>query len=281
MSAPIDLPRPTRRRLVVFWVVAVVLLALLLGEVLADRPLYLLVPVTVWGGWGFSGEFTAHSVHTLMVSLTYWAAIVGIAAQLRRPERQIGGAWLYAGTGVVVLGVMLALGAVPAEAVPILTAVLVFAVLAFIAHPSPLKAKFRPAEQPSIRLAGLVAIAAVPLIVFAVNSFGIHAASGPGDEHFEFGHWAFMGIYPILTIVLGAVATSKVPGWRLPGWYAAILVFAHAMVSLVVPSASALGTVWAVLAAAWAVAFVGLIEFEHRSAKGVATRPLPAPQPAV
>lgn len=265
-TATVDpsLPKASRRRLIGFWVVAVLFLFLLLGDFLANMPGYFLVPVTVWGGWGFSAEMGAHSVHTLMVSLTLWAAVVGVAMQTRRPQQQIGAAYVYTIVGFVTLGAMLALGAVPAEAVPFLAGAMVFAVIAFVAHPSPLAAKFRPIAKPSIVLGGLMLIAAIPLIAFSVDSFGIFGASGPGDEHYDFGHWAFMGIYPIVTILLGAVAASKVSGWRVPGWTAAVLVFAHGLVSLTVPSASAIGTPWALLALAWAIAFAAAVEVEAR-----------------
>jgi hypothetical protein len=270
LSARPELPRPSRRRLVVFWVVAVALVALLLGETLADRPTYLLIPITVWGGWGMSADVPGHSIHTLMVSLLYWAVIAGVLVQLRRPEGQIGGAWTYGVVAIVTLLVMLGLGAVPAEALPILTGVLVFAALAFLAHPSPLRAKFRPVERPSLLLAGLVAVAAVPLLFFSVDSFAIHAASGPGDEHFEFGHWAFMGIYPVVALLVGAAAAVKVSGWRLPGWIAGVLVLGHGLVSLFAPAASALSTTWSVLAIAWGIALIGAVEFEARRRSDVA-----------
>jgi hypothetical protein len=267
-TATVDtsLPRPSRRRLISFWIIAVLFLFLLLGEFLMEMPGYFLVPVTVWGGWGFSAEMTHHSVHTFMVSLTLWAAVAGVAFQTRRPQQQIGAAYTYAIVGFVTLAAMLALGAVPSEAVPILLGAMVFAVITFVVHPSPLAAKIRRLAKPSVVLGGLVLVAAVPLLIFAFGSsaFAAWFASGPGDEHYDFGHWAFMGIYPIVTILLAAVATMKVSGWRVPGWTAAVFVFGHGLVSLVVPSASALGTIWALLAMAWGIAFAAAVEMEAR-----------------
>lgn len=267
-TATVDtsLARPSRRRLISFWIVAVLFLFLLFGDFLMNMPGYFLVPVTVWGGWGFSADMGQHSVHTLMVSLTLWGALAGVAVQARRPQQQIGGAYIYGIGGVVILGAMLALGAVPAEAVPFLVGALVFSVIAFVAHPSPLAAKFRPIAKPSVVLGALVLVAAVPLLIYAFgnSAFSAWFASGPGDEHYDFGHWAFMGIYPIVTILYGAVATMKVSGWRVPGWTAAVFVFGHGLVSLAVPSASALGTIWALLAMAWAVAFAAAVEMEAR-----------------
>jgi hypothetical protein len=263
-----SLPRPTRRRLVVYWIVAVVFLFLLTGRFLAEMPAYFLVPVTVWGGWGMSAEIPTHNVHSLMLALTMWVIIFGVAVQVHRPERRIGSAYVYAIAGVVVLGSMLALGAVPAEAVPILAGAAAFSVAAFLAHPSPLAAKFRSIGSPNALLAALLGVAVIPLLAFSVDSFATHLASGPGDEHYEFGHWAFMGIYPIVAILVGAVSAVKVSGWRLAGWVAAILVASHGLVSLVAPAASALGTLWSVLAIAWGGAVAVVVELEARRPAG-------------
>ncbi len=281
MLDPVELPRPSRRRLIVFWLAAATFLVLVVGQRLAEEPTYFLVPITVWGGWGLSADHPDHTVHTLLVSLLYWVNIVGVGVQLRRPERQIGGAYVYGLGAFVLLAALLAIGAVPADMVPILIGVMVFSGIAFVAHPSPLGAKFRPVERPSLLLAGMVALAAIPLVVFSVDSFGIHLASGPGDEHFELGHWAFMGVYPIVAILLGGVAAAKVSGWRLPGWVAAVFVGAHGLASLIVPSASAVGTLWAGLAVGWAVAFVIAIESEARAGRAHATEPQVTAQPAI
>jgi hypothetical protein len=273
------LPRPSRRRLIAFWVVTALFMLLLLGPLFAERPWYLLVPATVWGGWGPAGDFPSHTVHMTLVSLIHWVAIAGVVAQLHRPERQIGGAWMYGAAGVVTLAAMIGLGAVPAEMLPVLVAVMVSAGAAFVLHPSPLAAKVRPITRPSLVIGGIVAVAAIPMVVSSVDSFGVHLASGAGDEHFEFGHWAFMGVYPIVTLLLGGVAAAKISGWRLPGWTAAVLVLAHATTSLAVPSASALSTPWAVAALIWAVALVVAVEAEARRRPALA--PSARVEPAV
>lgn len=39
----------------------------------------------------------------------------------------------------------------------------------------------------------VLALAAVPLVVYSFGQLQIHLGSGAGDEHFEFGHWVVMG----------------------------------------------------------------------------------------
>jgi len=79
-----------------------------------------------------------------------------------------------------------------------------------------------------------------------------------------------MGIYPIVTLLMATVATLKVSGWRLPGLFAGALVIAHGLASLVLPAASALSTLWAVLALLWGVAFVVAVEREARASVSAA-----------
>lgn len=259
-----DAAKPSRVRLIVFWVVAVVFLFLLLGDILQTRAWYMLVPFTIWGGWGEAGNYMHHSVHMVTVAVLHWAIIAAVAAQLVRPQQRIGAAWSYLILAGVTLAIALVVAELPPEAVPILIGVLVFAIIAFVVHPSAMSAKITPVDKQSPLLWALVAVAAIPLLVFAADQFAINAASGPGDEHWEFGHWTFMGIYPIVTILLGAVSALKFSGWRLPGWLAGIMVLFHALTSLIVPAASALSTLWAILALLWAIVFIGAIEREAR-----------------
>lgn len=264
-----QLPRPSTKRLVLFWIVAVVFVLLLLSDILQSRPWYLLVPITVWGGWGEVGQHPSHAIHMLMVALLHWAIIAAVLAQLSRPERRVGSAWTYLILGFVTLTIALTMAELPPEAVPILIGVLIFSVIAFVVHPAPVRAKFATVARPSRVLGLLLIVAAVPLILFALDNFALQAASGPGDEHWEFGHWTFMGIYPIVTLLIGAVAASKVSGWRLPGWIAGAMVALHGLGSLVLPGASALGTVWAIAAIVWGVGFIVAVEAEAGQAKGV------------
>ncbi|MEX0868441.1 MAG: hypothetical protein WD011_02100 [Nitriliruptoraceae bacterium] len=264
-----------------FWIVAIIFVALLLSDIVQTRPWYLLVPVTVWGGWGEVGAYPSHAIHMLMVALIHWAVIAAVVAQVVRPQQRIGAAWSYVILGVVTLGIALAYANLPPEAVPILSGVLVFSLLAFIVHPSPMRAKFRSVAPPSRVLLALVVAAAVPLAMFAIDSFGTQLASGPGDEHFDFGHWTFMGIYPIVTVLIGLVAAFKVSGWRLPGWIAGVFILAHGLGSLLVTAASALRTVWAIAAVVWGVGFIIAIEAEANQARQVRRADAVPPTPDV
>ena len=112
-------------------------------------------------------------------------------------------------------------------------------------------------------------VAAVPLAVYAVGQLRIQLGSGLGDEHFEFGHWVVMGVYGLLAPFLGAVAASKVSGWRFPLWVSGLMVAALGVASLGISAVSQLRAPWAVLAIVWGAAFIVAGEREARVGAGV------------
>ncbi len=67
--------------------------------------------------------------------------------------------------------------------------------IAFVAHPSTWRAKFTSIAPPSRWLFGLVAVAAMPLVLYAIGQLDIHTSSGTHDEHYEFGHWVVMAMH--------------------------------------------------------------------------------------
>jgi hypothetical protein len=244
-----------RWRTITFWVLMVVLLFLHLGE----RPQMLTWLVTSFGG-GHDG----HEIHTFAQGVIGWTVIAAVAMNLRATARQVGAAWVYGLISVLAFAMFLALADLPPEVVPIVAAVLVVGLVAFLAHPSSLRAKFRPVEPPSRSLLGLIAVAAVPLVVYAAGQLSIHAGSGPHDEHYQFGHWIVMAVYALTVIPIGLVAAFKVPGWRFPAWVAGAVVGLLGVASLGINAVSQLSTPWALAAITWAVAFVGVAEREAR-----------------
>jgi hypothetical protein len=118
----------------------------------------------------------------------------------------------------------LLLGDLPAELVPILAAVLVVGILAFLAHPSRLRDRLRPVGPASLTMLGMLALAAIPLLVYGFNQIAIYRASGPGDEHWEFGHWIIMAVYAFAVLPIAAIAGLRVSGWRSPAWTAGLMV---------------------------------------------------------
>jgi hypothetical protein len=265
-----------RWRLITFWVLLVVLLFLYLGE----RPQQLGFVVTAFGGFP-AGAGATHEFHWFAQGVVAWVIVAAVLAQLRRPAAQMGAAWVYGIVAVLTFGLVLSLADLPAEVVPIVLAATVIAALAFLAHPSPLRARLAPVAPRSRVLLLLAAVAAVPFTVYAVGQFDIHLSSGPLDEHHEFGHWIVMGAYGLLVPILAAVAASKVSGWRFPLWVAGAMSVALGVGSLGITAVSQLTTLWSLLAIAWGVVFVGVGELEAARVGPVEASTAPERRPSV
>jgi len=268
--------RPVRRwRLITFWVLMVTLLFLHLGE----RPEQLSFIITAFGDLP-EGAGATHEIHFLAQGVLAWVILAAVAAQLRRPAAQVGAAWVYGIVTVLAFTLFLALADLPAEVVPIVLAAIVIAVIAFVAHPSSWRARFTPIAAPSRVLLGLVAIAAVPMVIYAAGQLSIHASSGPHDEHHTFGHWIVMAAYALVVPLLGAVAASKVAGWRFPLWAAGLMTAALGVGSLGITAVSQLSTTWSVAAIMWGTVFIWIGEREAlqpgREASAAEARPDPS-----
>ncbi len=246
-----------RWRLITFWVLLLVLLFLHLGE----RPQQLGFPVTAFGGFPV-GEGATHEIHWFAQGVFAWTIVAAVAVQLRRPAEQIGAAWVYGVGTIVAFAMVLGLADLPAEVVPIVAAATVIAGIAFVAHPSTWRAKFTSVAPPSRWLFALVAVAAIPLVLYAIGQLDIHTSSGPHDEHYEFGHWVVMAVYALLVPLFGAVAAWKVSGWRFPLWVAGLMSIALGIGSLGITAVSQLSTLWSLLAIGWGIAFIVVGERE-------------------
>jgi hypothetical protein len=256
------LERPTteattpRWRLVAFWLLMAVLLVLHLGE----RPQMLAFPFVAFDG----GDHAGHEIHMFAQGVFAWLVLAAFAVHLRRPAARIGALWSITLGTVVAFGLFAVFADLPPEVVPILVAAIAVAVLAFLAHPAPLRAKVASVDRPSPALGGLAVVAAVPLAAYAVGQLGIHLGSGPADQHYEFGHWVVMAAVAVIPIALAAVAAVKVAGWRFPLWAAGLMVATLGVASLGLSAASHLSTLWAVAAIGWGAAFVATGELEAR-----------------
>jgi hypothetical protein len=261
-------PSTPRWRRITFWFLLVVLLFLHLGE----RPEQLGFIVTAFSGFP-EGAGATHEIHWFAQGVFAWAIVAAVVAQVRRPTAQVGAAWVYGAGTVLAFTMVLALAELPAEVVPVVAAATLIAVLAFVAHPSTWREKFTAVRRPSPALYAMAVVAAVPLVIYAVGQLDIHTASGPHDEHYEFGHWVVMAVYALLIPILGAVAARKVSGWRFPLWTAGLTAAMFGIGSLGITAVSQLSTPWALLAILWGVAFIVAGEREARQTPDVGAVP--------
>ena len=228
---------------------------------------------------------TSHKVHEIAFGALFVFPLVGLVAQLRSPHDKVSAMYqvvLPLTTTVLVLTV------IAGEGDPIMLLFLVFPLLIVLFHPARPRL-LRPALTPSPLLLGLAALAAVPLLIFAVDQLQVgaeagriapqvfdslpedatdaeidralrRAASGEALEAIEhYYHWSTMGAFAIAIVVSSFIAAARPSGWRLTAWTTATVTILFGVASLVFPAdASALGGLWSVLAILWGVALVAV-----------------------
>ncbi|MDQ3661594.1 MAG: hypothetical protein M3454_11135 [Actinomycetota bacterium] len=240
---------------------------------------------------------TSHKVHEIAFGALFLLPLVGLIAQLRRPENKIAPMYqilLPLATTIVIL-VLVAGQGDPSVVVFVVAPLLILGL-----HPARSRV-LRPALAPSPLLLGLAIVATVPLLAFAVGQLRVSAeaarvapqvfdslpqdateaeaqkalervASGEALEAAEhYGHWSVMGAFALSIVGGSFIAASRPPGWGVTAWSTAAVTILYGVASLVFPAdASALGGLWAVLAILWGIALVVLSMRESG----------PPPQPA-
>ncbi|MFC7227847.1 hypothetical protein N0B31_10575 [Salinirubellus salinus] len=238
-------------RLAVFYlalVAAAAMTVLFLGE------LFLLLAL----GWtaGAGAELGIHRLHVMGIAAVVLTFVLGLFAQAYRPKRRVAAMW---GSFLVILVVTagtLGFGVGrPEEVVPffVLTGV------ALLTHPAG-RGLFRRGESYSPALLALVAVAAVPLLAFAVNQFSLSGSAT--DPHAVDSHYVMMAGLAVAPIAYGAFAAFGFAGWRLAAWLAALPMAYYGAMSIAFPLQSgSTGAMWGVAAILWAVAFVVVAEY--------------------
>jgi hypothetical protein len=273
-----------RARRIAFVVVSVLFLVMHL--VLSPLPYAVL-------GWFLKPGVVSHRIHEICFGLLFVLTAAALIAQLRNPERKL--AAMYQ---VVVPLYLIILSVLVIDRVldPVVFAFIVFPIILVLLHPSR-KRLFRPETRPNTLLLAAAAVAALPLIVFAVGQVreGAQAAKlapqvleglpdNASDKQVEdalaaaattakeleairhYGHWSAMGAFAVSVVALAVVAALGIPGWRLPAWSAAIALIVFGAASLFASGdASSLTKPWAIAAIAWGVSFAGVAQYVARS----------------
>jgi hypothetical protein len=244
-------------------------------------------------GWFLKPGVVSHRIHEICFGLLFVLTAAALIAQLRNPERKI--AAMYQ---VIVPLYLIILSVLVIDRVldPVVFAFIVFPIVLVLLHPAR-KRLFGPGVRPNTLLLGAVAVAALPLIVFAVGQVreGAQAAKlapqvledlpdNASDKQVEdalaavastskeleavrhYGHWSAMGAFAVSVVALALVAAVGIPGWRLPAWSAAIALVVFGAASLFASGdASSLTMPWAIAAIAWGVTFAGAAQYVARS----------------
>jgi hypothetical protein len=212
-----------------------------------------------------------HRVHDLTFSFLLGTAFVGMLAQLGAPLKHVAGQLMalipFVGLLLSVVLTNMAVLSIPWMVVGAST--LVAATL----HPSgrELFRSFSVSRANRVMLA-LVAIAAVPLLVFAFTNIRLQRTVT--DDHAALGHYGFMAAFSFTFIGVGLLASLRPDGWRLTAWVAGFLPALLGLASVAFPDVpSSLGPVWALAAIAWGATFVAAAELIRRGRRAEPGRP--------
>jgi hypothetical protein len=187
---------------------------------------------------------------------------VGVASQLRAPERRIAGMQQAAlAIPALLIGSALALDAQNVEAAAI---VFIGVGILLVLHPARAELLRRGAAL-SRPLFAITVIGAVPFVAYAVE-MGAQAQDLVGPPH-HVQRLSDMAAMAIAIVLTGLLASLRTRGWRIPAWSAGIAAIAFGLVSAVYPDhPAAVGVGWGVAVLAGGVLFIGTAEWEARRA---------------
>jgi hypothetical protein len=186
---------------------------------------------------------------------------IGFVVQLWAPERKIAGVQ-QAAIGLLALGIA---GLIGGRIEPLAGSLvgLVATVVLVALHPAR-RAFFRLGAHPSLRLAMLSMLAAIPAIIYATAMLIQARQAGPSCF---FGRCAYgdrlaeMASLAVTLVAGGLLAASKPEGWRITAWSVGVAAIIPGAASIVLPAfpgavgqaAGAVGVIWGVLFIAIAV----------------------------
>ncbi len=204
-----------------------------------------------------------HRTHDLTFGFLFVPTVVGMLAQFLRPSKNIA-AQLMALVPWAALLLTLLLSVVLTNNTRVLqppwVTVMAAALVATILHPAgrDFFRSFR-GERANRVMLGLVAVAAVPLLVRAATNIRLQGTVT--DDHAGLGHYGFMAAFGFTVIGVGLLASLRPDGWRVTAWVAGLLPAMLGVTSMIYPEASSsLGLVWALAAIAWGAGFVAAAE---------------------
>lgn len=198
-----------------------------------------------------------HRGHFNSLGIVAWALIPAVVVQLRRPQRRVA-AMLQAVAVVLAGTVLYGLSGSLTDWVREELVLLIPVLLLVRLHPRAGAMLRRPRLDRT--MVGMVAVAAVPWLVFAFDQALLQWRNVAGDSHAADEHWATVALMAVAIMVAGLIGSSDHTGWRLPAWFAALASVEYGLHSLVFPEvASAASTVWAAAAVAWGCAYAVVI----------------------
>jgi MFS family permease len=121
-----------------------------------------------------------------------------------------------------------------------------------------------PDGRPSWIMLGAVAVAAVPLVIYALGQAELQRTDS-SSEHAAFFHWVETSFYAIAILMLGLLAALRPGAFRTAGWMAGMALALLGAASLLLGSyASAIEAPWSWAALVGGLVFVAMGEWEAR-----------------
>lgn len=121
-----------------------------------------------------------------------------------------------------------------------------------------------PGGRPSLIMLGLLAAAAVPLVVYALGQAELQRTDS-SSQHAAFFHWVETSFYAIAVVLVGLLAALRPVAFRMAGWMAGLALALLGGGSLLLAEyASALESPWGWAALVGGIAFVAVGEWEAR-----------------
>jgi hypothetical protein len=254
----IALPTVGRARSIAFYLVVGFFCLFLFGFLTFAIPLLPSVVV----GWFDRDLFGIHQLHEMNNAAFSLVIFFGMAVQLRHPERKVAGVLMViAGIGAGFV-INTALGRQPFGELPFL----LFPLAAIALHPGRSEVRrLGRISQPA--LLALVAVATVPLFVYAFRHINMQLGAPAADTHAQFRHYSAMAGLTVAIVASGLLSSFGISGWWICGWGAGFLAVFLGATSLVFPyQASSAGLLWGTLTIVWGFVFIVVTERQRRHA---------------
>lgn len=214
----------------------------------------------IYTGWFM--DFGIHQVHDqLLFSFLWIALIIPFALLLYRPTDRVNTV-----LAPVLFAIPWIVMAVVIES-PILMLGTIFGVLGVLAlalHPAGRSVLvFDQVDSIDRNLAGLFAIAAIPLTVY--GALEVFKQFTIVDDHALFVHYGSMGIAALFVVAMSGFAVARERDWRFAAWSAGVTAGYLGVISMAYPGTeSSLGLLGGSLLVLWAIAFVATVEYVRR-----------------
>jgi hypothetical protein len=196
-----------------------------------------------------------HLFHNIGGLATYGVILGGgLVALAIAPERNVA---TFQGLALGSLGALVG-GLLAGDVIsgfwffPALVAVILFALY-------PDRGSLLRVGRPRVGFFALVLLAAVPVVAYALTHARLQSEGFVSDPHVELHHYSGQAAGSLMLLLFAIAPGLGALGWRLAGWLAGAAMTILGVASIAYSDhVSAFDTLWAWLAVAWGVAFLGL-----------------------